>query len=225
MQTPAEKYLVTQCVLLLGERNHDQQALRILNIGAGTSLSIEDQMESAGAKFICDRVDLDDCSVEHTAVENYYHCSVESMSPVITNSYVLSFANFVLEHVQRTEKAASEIYRVLEPGGHFVASVPNPSSIEFFLSKHTPLWFHRIIRGKSAWKTYYAYKDVTDLINIFERSGFRFVEARYYSFVEGYLHRFFMIGSLAKLYDKTVGVLKIRRLMGQACIVFAKPSR
>jgi ubiquinone/menaquinone biosynthesis C-methylase UbiE len=44
--------------------------------------------------------------------------------PFSDNSYDLVFLIEVLEHVHNPQKALSEIYRVLKPGGTLIFSVP-----------------------------------------------------------------------------------------------------
>ncbi len=80
------------------------------------------------------------------------------MHPVKSNKYDAAFSNYVLEHVQNLNKAASEVYRVLKPGGIYVTSVPNPAAPEFLLSKLTPMWFHELIRREKAWHTHYSFR-------------------------------------------------------------------
>ena len=62
----------------------------ILNVGAGKSLSIENQLDGDANSYIYDRVDVEDCTVEHPRVQNCYNCSVESMDPVDNNKYIFS---------------------------------------------------------------------------------------------------------------------------------------
>lgn len=45
--------------------------------------------------------------------------------PAIDNSFDVVFFNHVLEHIRMDEKALSEVYRILKPGGMLVLGVPN----------------------------------------------------------------------------------------------------
>jgi len=128
----------------------------------------------------------------------------------------------VLEHVQYLMEAAKEISRVLKPGAIFVASIPNPTAPEFFLSKHTPLFFHRLIRGKKSWSTYYAFKNIKELSSIFEKVGFCTIDIAHWSFILGYLHRFFILKNMAYLYDATLNKFQLKSFMNNVCIVFKK---
>ena len=223
MQTPAEKYLVEQLIRFIKREKGDSIVpLHILNIGAGRSLSIENQLTNAGCKYTCDRVDIADCTVVHPSVDKCWRCSVESMSPVMSNKYSAAFANYVLEHILNVNKASREIYRVLKTCGILIASIPNPAAPEFLLSKLTPLWFHKMIKGKEVWETYYAYNSIKELIKIFELAGFHTIEIRYYTFLEFYLAKLPLLGMFGKMYAKIISSLKIKSLMGNVCAIFEK---
>ncbi len=221
MQTPAEKHLV-KLLMNIQKKNKISEPSYVLNIGAGKSLSIENQLQENGCNYRYDRIDIDDCKVEHQYVNECWSCSAESMLHVRSSKYHAAFANYVIEHIPDLNKASREIYRILKPSGLFVASLSNPTSPEMILAKITPLWFHKKIRGAEAWETYYAYKNISDLKDIFESNGFRIYELAYYSFIEGYLHKFFLVGAVAKIYDKIISMLNIKRMMGNVCIAFEK---
>jgi len=221
MQTPATKHLIRKVTLFLHERRGSDR-LKLLNIGAGRSLSIENQLMSNGFSFVCDRVDAENWPVAGEPFGQCYQCQVESMRPVESTAYDLAFANYLLEHIQNLPKAASEIYRILKPRGIFVAAIPNPTAPEFLLAKLTPLWFHKLIRGTRVWETYYAYQDLPSLSHIFERAGFDTVEISYWPCTLCYLERFVVLNRLAALYDKVVDKMKLKRFMGNVCITFRK---
>ena len=221
MQTPAEKQLVeTISSFLLNKGIGDIP--KILNIGAGKSLSIENQLIEWGCSFVCDRVDIENYQIEGQFIGNCYQSSVEYMRPVKSSEYDVAFSNYVLEHVQNLNKAACEIHRVLKHGGIFVASVPNPTALDVLVAKLTPLWFHKVVRGAEAWETYYAYNSIKVLSNIFQDAGFDTIEVKYWSFFYGYLGRFVILNNLARLYDKILNTLQLKALMGNVCIVFKK---
>ncbi|MCP5005027.1 MAG: methyltransferase domain-containing protein, partial [Planctomycetes bacterium] len=138
--------------------------------------------------------------------------------------YIAVFANYVLEHVENIGKASQEVYRVLAPGGIFVATIPNTLAPEFVLSRYTPLWFHELIRGKRAWETKYAYDSISELLDVFLDIGFRVEDESRWPFVEGYLWKNPVIGRLGRLYDKTILTCKCRSWMGDVCITLRKPT-
>lgn len=73
-------------------------------------------------------------------VQNLTNTTIE------TNTYDLSIAWHVFEHIKEDEKAIKEVYRILKPGGKFLLSVPiypkynettyEDSSIPYELYKH-----------------------------------------------------------------------------------------
>jgi SAM-dependent methyltransferase len=146
------------------------------------------------------------------------------MRPVNSGRYSAVFANYVLEHVENIRGASQEIWRVLAPGGLFIATVPNNAAPEYAVAKHTPLWFHRLIRGGSGWETKYAYKSISELLDHFSDVGFRMEDEKYWPFVEQYLWNYPVVGQLSKLYDKTISACGCRRFMGDVCLVLKKPS-
>ncbi len=225
MQTPAEKRLVDELVRVLKASDGDRgEGARILNVGAGQSLSIETQLTRAGCVYVSDRTDVDDCDIDHPSVGRTWRCSAEAMPDVGASDYVAVFANYVLEHVPDVGAAAREIYRILKPSGRFIVSVPNPTAPEFVVSRLTPLWLHRMVRGEEAWETHYDYQNVDGLKSLFEGAGFRTLETCYYGFTEGYLARFPVINLLARLYDRMISALGVRRFMGNVCVIFQKPA-
>jgi SAM-dependent methyltransferase len=224
MQNPAEKCLVQKLVSFLKSHETDANAHQILNLGAGQSVSIEQQLIQAGCRYVCDRIDIENCSVEFSTVGECWQCSVDDMKPVSSSHYDAAFAHYLLEHVENIRRASQEIYRILAPGGLFVATVPNTLAPEFVLARHSPLWFHKLIRGGHAWETKYAYNGISELLDVFLKSGFQIEEERRWPVVYVYLHKYPIIGLFAKLYDKTISTCKCRRLMGNVCLALRKPT-
>ncbi|GAB6268093.1 MAG: hypothetical protein STSR0002_08340 [Smithella sp.] len=223
MQTPAEKFLVQRLVAFLSSYDTNLNVHQILNAGAGQSISIEQQLTLSGCRYTCDRADVEGCEVAFPAVRKCWQCSIDNMSPIPSECYIAMFANYVLEHVENIRGASREIFRVLAPGGLFIATVPNNSAPEFILAKYTPLWFHKLIRGGTGWETKYAYDSISQLIDLFIEVGFQVEDEEYWSWVGGYLSKYPILGSLGKLYDKLIATCNYRRFMGQVCLVLKKP--
>lgn len=225
-QTPGEKYLISKTVALMKQLAADGRALRLLNVGAGTSLVLENSIQKGfGGPFVCDRMDVSDCTAQHAVVGQCFVTSVEHMPAVKTADYDLAFANYVLEHLEHLDQAAAEIARILKPGGYFVTSLPNPRAPEFILSKYTPTSFHQLIKGHGegshAHETHYAYKNIKHFVQVFEKH-FTTLEVRFRANTYGYLYHFPVLHWLGKAYDGVVNALRIKPLMGNVCIVFKK---
>lgn len=231
MQTPAEKYLIEHVRNVLNDtasRRHGSGGdVRILNIGAGKSTVIENSIQNgSSAQFICDRVDVSDCSVQHPRAGEYFVASVESMPRVPSARYDIAFANYVFEHVSDLSAAAAEVHRVLKPNGLFVTTLPNTSAPEFRLSKHTHTAFHQLLKGGGeghhAHETHYAYRSIQEFVTIFNQHGFTTVEIRYWSHTFGYLYRFPVLCHLSRFYDAVINRLRAKHFMGNVCIIFKK---
>jgi SAM-dependent methyltransferase len=222
METAAQRQLLDTLERLIAARTDGLP--QILNIGAGQSVVLENRLMLRGSSFVCDRVDIEDCAVQHERVQHCFLCSVEKMQPLESNQYELAFSNFLMEHVVDLPGAASEILRVLKPGGHYIATIPNPRALEIRVAKHTPLQFHRLVRGGSGWETHYTYADLEDLRRIFGEAGFEVVVSSSHPSVESYLVRFRFLRPLGRAYDATLEKLRLRGLMGHACMVFRKPA-
>ena len=193
-----------------------------LNLGAGTSVAIEEQLRSGGFNIICDRVDVEDPTVDHPMVGNVWCMPAHEMPGLPTERYQVVFANYVFEHIAQLERSIEEVRRVLTPGGIVVLSVPNPSAPEYVLSAHTPLWFHALVRGKRAWEPEYAFRTPQELAQSFERLGFSTVSIRQFAQTYSHLNRFPVIRTVSKQYDRVVERYDWTRLMGDACLAFRR---
>ena len=108
---------------------------------------VERFVAAAGINFTCDRLDIEDCTVDAYFVGTTYIQSVADMSEIPESTYDFAFSNYILEHVINPDGAAAEIFRVLKPNGYYITSMPNPAAPEYILARHTGFAFHRFIRG------------------------------------------------------------------------------
>src|SRR3972149_5252339 len=109
MQTPAEIHLIHKLAEHMSGGAEKPVEYRILNIGAGKSVSIEERLRQIGCRFLCDRTDLGDCAADFPAVRNCWKCPIDDMKPAPSAHYDGAFANYVLEHVENLRGAIKEI--------------------------------------------------------------------------------------------------------------------
>ena len=226
MQSHAERVLVARLCLFM--QSGDVSEYRLLNVGAGTNTILESIMASHGCRFVCDRLDVDDCNVVHPNVGKCVVIPAESMEGFECSSYDGAFSNYVLEHVTSIADTASQIARVLKPGGIYIASIPNPTAPEFLIARFTPLGFHRLIRRvtghKEVWETRYAYRSVGDLVRTFERAGLECTSIEHFGSMKLYLNGIPILSQLSTVYDCLLRWLRLRPLMGNVCVAFRKKT-
>ena len=223
MQTPAERHLINQVAEFLCRDPDSGGARPILNIGAGRSTVIEQKLAERGCSFICDRIDVEDCAVESENTGSAWQCPVEKMTPLESGRYAAAFANYVLEHVSDLKAAASEIFRILEPGGLFVTSVPNLTAPEFMIARNAPAALQRVMTQGKGFETTYSWQTIGDLSRVFEGAGFIVEDTAYWAFTEGYLWRYPVVNLLSRLYDRMISRFGFSHMMGNVCITLKKP--
>ncbi len=222
MQTDAEKYLITLLKKFLALF---PKKAKILNLGAANSVIIEEELVAAGLNFICDRSDIQSSTIEKPYIGRSFICSIENMDSVSSSEYDCVFANFVLEHISDPQAAASEMARILKPGGNLILSLSNPLAPEFLLAKVTPTSFHQIWREEDhdpAYPTKYAYGSISNLIKLLKNSGLRLQEDRRFPAIYSYLFRFPLLNYFGLAYDKLLKVLKLKSIMGHCVLHLEK---
>lgn len=218
MVTPAEEQLVQTVASLL----HQGNCRKLLNLGAGKSVVLESSLADKGCSFKCDRLDIEDCTVNHPNVAACLTCSAENMSPLESDSYDIVFSNYVLEHIVDIDAAIREIARVLKPKGLFVGSIPNPQAPEFVVARGTPLWFHRLVRGGTGWHTRYSFHSIKALSRVFSKAGMETISVSHYSFLRQYFEKLGPLMWPAAAYDSIAERVGWKRLMGNVCLVAQK---
>lgn len=220
----AERLLVKELDDLLSRAPSDTR-LRLLDVGAGHSLTVARQLRHLRLPDLIDRIDIEATHVEHRNLGRTWQGSVECMPEVPSSEYDAVFANFVLEHVRDLRSAASEIRRVLKPGGMFVTTVPNTAAPEFLLARHTPVALHQLVRRGRAWETAYSYRSVADLVRIFAEAGLTPRTCAFFPVVGRYLAGYPVLGTVGALWDRMVCASGIKELMGEVCVVLTRVPR
>lgn len=228
MQTEAEKYLILILKKILQAFTRKGVKPKLINLGAAKSTIIEEAIIEAG-DFICDRCDIQDCSVINKPyVGTSFIAPLEDLVPLASNTYDVAFANFVLEHVQNPERAAQEMARIMKPGGELILSLSNPKAPEFILAGLTPTSFHQLFRQEDhdeAYPVRYAYRSLGNFIKLMERAGWELKERKNLPATYSYLHRWPLINLLSRAYDGLVNIANISSLMGHSVLHFSKVDK
>jgi ubiquinone/menaquinone biosynthesis C-methylase UbiE len=212
MQTRGEAALVAWLLRSVSDGD------RLLNLGAGQSVTVENQLAEAGLRVVIDRVDVEDPVVSHRLAGETWVASADAMSEVPSATYDAVFANYVFEHLPNIDGAIAEVRRVLKPGGLCVVSVPNPSAPQFRIAARTSTTFHKLIRGQQSWEVAYGFKTPGELARRFESADFNVEAVELFPQTYEYLRRFPVAAPVAKRYDTLVEQRGWRRLMGDACL-------
>ena len=81
----------------------------------------------------------------------------DEIIPFSDNTFDIVYALNVIEHLPYPEKSFSEIWRVLKPGGKFLAKTPNKFHYVAVIASLTPYWFHKYfnkLRGRDEIDTF-----------------------------------------------------------------------
>lgn len=105
--------------------------------------------------------------------------------PFKDESFDAVITDFVLEHLEFADQAASEIARVLKPGGSLFFRTPNLYHYVTFISRITPHSFHeRVVRKleeseeAEPFQTFYRMNTQRDVRQVFSRAGLEPAELR-----------------------------------------------
>jgi SAM-dependent methyltransferase len=101
--------------------------------------------------------------------------------PLRRASFDLGFADWVVEHLASPAAMASEVFRVLRPGGFFIFRTGNLRHYSYAIAGHSPHWFHQLVanpvRGLprdvgEPYPTYYRMNTCPGVRPILTRAGF-----------------------------------------------------
>jgi SAM-dependent methyltransferase len=222
MQNDAEKYLINLLKKIL---RLIPKKPKIIDLGAAQSVVIEEELFQAGIDFVCDRSDIQPCSIAKKYIGQCFICPLENLQPIKSNNYDCVFANFVLEHISNPSAAASEMTRILKPKGKLVISLSNPQAPEFRLAKITSTSFHQLFREKNHDPSYpvkYSYGSVEKLIKLFENNGLKLKEDRRFPAIYSYLYHFPILRHLGRAYDGILVRFNWRGIMGHSVLLLEK---
>ncbi len=186
--------------------------LDVLDLGAGAG--IVSQMNFRGiARYMCG-IDPDPRVEENPFLDEGKVAFGEGI-PYPNSSFDLVFADNVLEHLPEADKVFSEVYRVLRPGGVFIAKTPNKWHYMPLIARMTPHWFHQWVnrkRGREAEDTFptkYLANTHGDVWRLAQSTGFNVTKI---DLIEGrpeYLRLFALTYLLGFIYERLVNSISM----------------
>lgn len=120
----------------------DGETLEILEAGCGTTWGLD----IAEVDYRLTGVDLDPVALEHRLkIHKDLDDAVCGDLRTLTlpeNRYDVIFNSYVLEHVPGAEAVLRNFAKWLKPGGILILVIPNRDSVQGFVTRITPMWFH-----------------------------------------------------------------------------------
>jgi len=179
----------------------------VLDLGAGAG--IVEQMNFKGlVRKICG-VDLDPRVEENPYLDEGRKASANQI-PYPDNSFDLVFSDNVLEHLEHPELVFQEVFRVLKPGGVFLAKTPNKYHYMPLIARLTPHWFHQWVnklRGRASIDTFptlYRANCRRDFMSLSAKAGFEVKAVLLHEGRPEYLRIFALAYLIGYLYQRTV---------------------
>lgn len=166
-------------------------------------------------------VDIDDAVFENPLIEEAKRLEAPDFKiPYDNDLFDLVFSDNVFEHVEFPESVFKEIYRVLKPGGLFIAKTPNKFHYMPIIARFTPLSFHKFynkLRGRDSvdtFPTFYRCNSKYDVKKYAFKAKFSDVSTSYWEGRPEYLRLSFITYIPGMLYERIVnatGALSIFR--------------
>ncbi len=180
---------------------------RVLDIGAGGGEKNVYNFRGQCAEMA--GVDLDPRVENNPLLDRGIVADVTSI-PVADGYFDVAFALSVLEHIEHPREFAAEVYRLLKPGGRFLAMTPNFFHYVALSASLTPTWFHKWYnaqRGRDeedTFATFYRLNSRGALRRAFTAAGFRPVWIRSVEVQPNYLALTLPTFLLGALYERAV---------------------
>lgn len=190
---------------------------KVLDIGCGRKSDIGRYLKGHSSHALIHGADLDEYSLKNSDVDELFICDAADM-PFEDESYDVVFSQFLLEHVEDSQKTVDSISRVTAPGGLAALIIPNPTSPASTVAKLTPYSFHLFFKrevqkydnvSEDTFPTFFAFKSVKNLKAQMEQAGFTDIEAAYLpEMYFRFRYRPLMI-RLSMIYTKILLALKL----------------
>ena len=127
---------------LIKKQASDRGPLHILEAGCGRRWPYN----LDGIEYVLTGVDMDSAALDirkntvsdlDEAIEGDL-CSVD----LGTEQYDVIYCSYVLEHVETADVVVKKFIKWIKPGGIIIILIPDPHSVQGFITRMTPHWFH-----------------------------------------------------------------------------------
>ncbi|MBN2102853.1 class I SAM-dependent methyltransferase [bacterium] len=116
--------------------------LQILEAGCGKSWSLN----LDGVEYVLTGVDTDKVALEmRKNIINDLDKAVEGDLRYVVlknHQYDVIYSSFVLEHIKGAEQVLNNFVYWIKPAGIIIIRIPDPNSVQGFLTRITPHWLH-----------------------------------------------------------------------------------
>jgi ubiquinone/menaquinone biosynthesis C-methylase UbiE len=137
--------------------------------------------------------------------------SFERMSDIGDASVDLAYSRSVMEHVQDTDRAFSELCRVLRPGGAYLFLTPNAWDYATLVSRAIPNRFHgaivKLVEGRDpndVFRAYYRANSFSAITALAQRHGLRVEHMEYLGQYPAYFTFSRVAFYIAGAYERTI---------------------
>lgn len=155
--------------------NFIQPSHEVLDVGAGAGHLNTYNFKGKVRRMI--GVDFDPRVKENPLLDEGIQCGADAL-PFPNDSFDIIFSIYVMEHVDDPASFASQIFRVLRPGGYYLALTPNRFHYVPLIAAVTPTSFHKWLnkrRGREegdTFPTYYRLNSKGVQKSVFREAGF-----------------------------------------------------
>jgi 2-polyprenyl-3-methyl-5-hydroxy-6-metoxy-1,4-benzoquinol methylase len=116
--------------------------LQILEAGCGDQW----ELKLGDTRYVLTGVDLDKAALENRkTIRNDLDETIEGDLRTVNlggKAFDVIYSSYVLEHIENAELVLKNFTKWLKPEGIVIVKIPDPNSVDGFVTRLTPHWFH-----------------------------------------------------------------------------------